>query len=116
MRDLKSKRSSFEEIVAELKPTVIAVTETWMDDSYSLELEGYATPFKNNRNIEGGGVLLAVRKELEQISTEVKRTKDVMESLWIVINNTKIRIRIGVVYFPQEQDCLLYTSPSPRDS
>ena len=104
MRDLKSKRSSFEEIIAELKPTVVAVTETWMDDSNSLELEGYATPFKNNRNVEGGGVLLAVRKELEHVTTEVKRTKEAMESLWIVINNTKIRIRIGVVYFPQEQD------------
>ena len=58
----------------------------------------------NNRNLEGGGVLLAVRNELKYVTTEVKKTKDKVESLWIVIDNKRIKIRIGIVYFPQEQD------------
>ena len=103
IRDIKCKRDSFEEIIAINKPTVIALTETWTDDSYDMELEGYVK-YPNNRNEEGGGVLVAVRKELKNVTTEVKRTKDAMESLWIVINNHRIKIRIGIVYLPQEQD------------
>ena len=104
IRDLKSKRASFEEIIKEVNPTVIAITEAWTDEDYKLEIEGYATPFRNNRNKDGGGIILAVRKELKNISIEVKRTTEYLESLWIVINNNKIKLRIGVVYFPQEQD------------
>ena len=103
IRDIKCKRDSFEEIIAINKPTVIALTETWTDDSYDMELDGYVK-YPNNRNEEGGGVLVAVRKELKNVTTEVKRTKDAMESLWIVINNNRIKIRIGIVYLPQEQD------------
>ena len=35
---------------------------------------------------------------------EVKLTKEKVESLWIVINNKRIKMKIGIVYFPQEQD------------
>ena len=38
------------------------------------------------------------------ITTEVKKTNDYLESIWVVINNKRIKIRIGVVYFPQEKD------------
>ena len=85
------------------KPTVIAITETWMDEAYKLELEGYVI-YRNDRNEDGGGVMLAIRKEIKNITVEVKRTKESVESLWILINNTKIKIRIGVMYLPQEAD------------
>ena len=45
-----------------------------------------------------------VRKELKYVTTAVNRTKEKMESLWIVINNNRIKLRIGVVYLPQEKD------------
>ena len=105
MRDLKSKRASFEEIIKELNPTVIAITEAWIDKDYDLEIDGYAKPiFRNNRNKDGGGIVLAVREELKNITVEVKQTKEYVESLWIVINNNRVKLRIGVVYFPQEQE------------
>ena len=96
--------NSFEAIIEEVKPTVIAVTETWIDKSYKIDIEGYAEPYRNDRNIEGGGVMILVRKELKNITVEVKRTKDEMESIWVVINNDRIKIRIGLVYLPQEKD------------
>ena len=34
----------------------------------------------------------------------MKLTKEKVESLWIVINNKRIKMRIGIVYFPQEKD------------
>ena len=35
---------------------------------------------------------------------EVKRTTEEMESIWVVINNDRIKIRIGLLYLPQEKD------------
>ena len=48
--------------------------------------------------------MIAVRKELKYVTTEVEKTKEKIESLWVLIDNGRIKIRIGVVYFPQEQD------------
>ena len=104
IRDLKCKRESFEEVIAKIKPSVIAVTEIWLDDQYDLKIKDYAVPYINERNKDGGGVLFLVRKELKYVTTEVNRTKEKMESLWIVIDNDRIKLRIGVVYLPQEQD------------
>ena len=103
-RDLKCKTLSFEEIIRTTKPTVIAITETHMYEDYKFQLQGYAEPFRNDRNQDGGGVMLLVKEELKHISVEVKRTSEHLESLWILINNEKVKLRIGVVYFPQEQD------------
>ena len=103
IRDLKCKRSSFEEIIAQVKPTVIALTETHTDDSYDLKIENYVE-FPNHRNKDGGGVVLYVRKELVGVAVEVKQTQEKLESIWVLIDNGKIKLRIGVVYFPQESD------------
>ena len=104
IRDFKCKRRSFEEIIERIKPTVIVVTETWMDEDYALEIDGYCKPCRNDRNQDGGGVMIVVRKELKNVTTEVKSTKEYLESLWIVINNERIKLRIGAVYLPQEKD------------
>ena len=48
--------------------------------------------------------MLAVRKVLKKVTVEVEKTKDKLESLWILINNDRVKIRIGIVYFPQERD------------
>ena len=61
-----------------------------------MKLEGYAEPYRNDRNKDGGGILLAVRKELGNITVEVRSTTEYLESLWVVINNNKVKLRIGV--------------------
>ena len=86
----------------EIKPTVVAITETHLEEDTSLELRGYCKPFRNDRNKDGGGILIAVREELGNIAVEVSQTKEVYESLWITIDNEKVKLKIGVVYFPQE--------------
>ena len=82
---------------------MIAVTEAHIDEDYDMTIKDYAI-HKNCRNLDGGGIILAVRKELKYVAVEVKRSTEYLESLWIVLNNTKVKIRIGVVYFPQERD------------
>ena len=91
-----------EEILDQLKPTVVAITETHLEENASLELKGYCKPFRNDRNKDGGGILIAVRKELGNIAVEVSRTKEIYESLWIAIDNNKAKLKIGVVFPTRE--------------
>ena len=39
---------------------------------------------------------------IQNVTTIVENKKEIEESLWIVIDNTKVAIRIGVIYAPQE--------------
>ena len=74
-----------------------------MEETEELEFENYKI-FRNDRNKDGGGVLLAIRKEFVNIVIEVSRTKELFESLWIVFDNGNVKAKLGVVYMPQEKD------------
>ena len=74
-----------------------------MEEETEVNIDGYVV-YRNDRDENGGGILLAVKKELKYVTTEVLRTDEHLESLWIVIDNKRIKLRIGVVYFPQEKE------------
>ena len=100
---LKSKMESLKSILEETKPAVVALVETKMAEKEKMEMEGY-TPYPMNRNIHGGGVLLLVKKELENLVVVVQEQVEVGEVMWITLSNNRNNIRIGVVYAPQEKD------------
>lgn len=97
---MKSKLDSLQRIIEEVKPTIICLVETHLENE-PIELEGYEL-YRNDRNNEGGGVLIGVSRQLENITVAVEKKKEIEESLWIVLDNTKIKLRIGVIYTPQE--------------
>ena len=103
VRGLKSKLESFIEKIMEVEPTVFCVTETRLhkDEEFDMESEGYAV-YRNDRNNNGGGVLIGVKKELKNVCTIVENKKDIEESIWVLINNSRIQLRIGCIYAPQE--------------
>ena len=96
-----SKKEALMGIIEELKPTVIAITETWLNDSQDFKIDGYEVR-RNDRDDIGGGILLAVREEIKNIVTETCRTEKGYESIWIVIDNTKVKLKMGIIYMPQE--------------
>ena len=49
-----------------------------------------------------GGIQLGVNNNLKHISIKVNETNGKEEMKWILINNDRIEIRIGVIYMPQE--------------
>ena len=106
MRDLKSKLESLKCKIEEIQPTIIALTETWLGDEEELTINGYQTIYRNERDSQGGGggMLVAVHDSIRHIVVETARTKGLVESLWIVVNNEQVKLKIGVVYFPQEKD------------
>ena len=101
IRGIKSKLRSLINVVEEVQPTMICITETHLMEKEGLEIEGY-TPFRNDRNKDGGGIAIYVQNQLKYITTIVLKKKDVEEALWVTINNKKVAIRVGVIYAPQE--------------
>ena len=103
---IKSKKMSLKRIIEKEKPTVIGIAETKLKENEVVEIEGYEIK-RIDRKSEGGGVLLAYKKCLKNITVVVREEQKEEEMLWIKINNTKIKLRIGIVYMPQEKDTKL---------
>ena len=70
------------------KTVVICITETHLDKEEKLTFKGYKL-FRNDRNSEGGGVLIGVQKKLKHVVVEVSRSTEaeVEEFIWVVLNN-----------------------------
>lgn len=98
-RGLKSKLDSMEEIIDELKPDIIGIVESHLDSKDIITIEGYHI-VRNDRNSEGGGVMIAVKEKYKHVTMEVTQKRENAESIWITIGN-KTKYRAGVVYVPK---------------
>ena len=117
VRGLKSKLPSLQVIVAEHNPSFICITETHLSeddpgensdirileegDQNTISFEGYTT-LRNDRDALGGGCLLAFKKEMTSLITEVDVICNNHESLWIKVGNHIAKLKIGVIYMPSE--------------
>ncbi len=102
IRGMKSKYNSLLTKIEEEDPTMFCIAETHLIEEEEIKVDGYEI-YRNDRNNDGwGGVLIGLKSELEHITTVVEKGKEVGETLWIVINNSKINLRVGIVYAPQE--------------
>ena len=98
---LKSKIESLEHIIDDSKPTVVALVETKLGEKEEIKIQGYK-PLPMNRDKNGGGVMLLVRKEIQNITVLIEKQTDIGEVMWVVISNGRYNIRMGIVYAPQE--------------
>ena len=101
IRGLKSKFSSLLTKIEEEEPTIFCITETHLLEEEDVKVDGYKL-YRNDRNNVGGGVMIGVKMELENITTLVNKSNDVGETLWILIDNNRIKLRVGIIYAPQE--------------
>ena len=103
VRGFKTKERMIRRIIAEEEPVVIALTETKMDKDEKVEkIPGYLMS-RVDRDSDGGGVMLAYKESLEHlmVSTVEHKLHDA-EILWQKMYNNKIKLKIGVIYMPQE--------------
>ncbi len=100
---IKSKLLSLNRIIEEEKPTIIGITETKLDELETLKLEGYEIK-RVDRKGGAGGVMIAYKECLKNIVVVVREEKEAEEMLWVTINNNKTKLRVGIVYMPQEKD------------
>ena len=90
--------ASLKEILIDEQPEIVGLTETMLD---AVELEGYSV-YRSDRDREGGGTLVAVKKVLKGLIVEESVDKNEGESMWVSLGSPKINLRIGLVYNPQE--------------
>ena len=101
IRGIKSKISSLRNVIDELQPTMFCITETHLIKKEDIKIEGYKIK-RNDRDKDGGGIMIGIQKKLKNIITIVEKHRNVEESLWMVIDNKQVAIRVGVIYAPQE--------------
>ena len=101
VRGVKSKINSIKDIIDDQEPTIIALTETKLNEEDLIEIDGY-TIKRRDRVKEGGGVMIAYKDGIKNIVKVVREEHEEFEMLWIKINNTVVNVRIGIVYMPQE--------------
>ena len=57
-----------------------------------------------DRKTDGGGVLIAYKKCLKKLVLVVREEREDEEMLWLKLDNGKVKMRIGIVYMPQENE------------
>ncbi|KAK4824521.1 hypothetical protein QYF61_016101 [Mycteria americana] len=105
-RSMGNKQEELEAIVHQENYDMVAITETWWDDSHnwSAAMDGYKLFRRDRRGRRGGGVALYVRERLD--SLELDDGDDRVECLWVRIRGkaNKADIVVGVCYRPPNQD------------
>ncbi|KAK4810917.1 hypothetical protein QYF61_013325 [Mycteria americana] len=106
VRSMGNKQEELEAIVQQENYDMVAITETWWDDSHnwSAAMDGYKRFRRDRRGRRGGGVALYVRECLD--SLELDDGDDRVECLWVRIRGkaNKADLVVGVCYRPPNQD------------
>ncbi|KAK4816775.1 hypothetical protein QYF61_022887 [Mycteria americana] len=101
-----NKQEELEAIVHQENDDMVAITETWWDDSHnwSAAMDGYKFFSRDRRGRRGGGVALYIRECLD--SLELDDGDDRVECLWVRIRGkaNKADVVVGVCYRPPNQD------------
>ena len=99
-RSLFNKLSEFRLISQKTKAAVIAISETWLDDSHtdcSVSIDGYSL-IRRDRDGHGGGVCFYIRDDIPY-KARPDLCNDDLEDLWVEILLTKSKpIYVSVCY------------------
>ncbi|RMC21511.1 hypothetical protein DUI87_02377 [Hirundo rustica rustica] len=105
-RSMGNKQKELEAMVQQQSYDVVAIMETWWDDSHgwSTALDGYKLFRRDRKGRRGGGVALYIKKAFDAIGIETN--EDGVECLWVRIKGkaNKADILLGVCYHPPNQE------------
>ena len=108
-QSIKGKRPLVENLLESTKPDVVFGTETWIDGSVS-DNQIFPSNFKlyrKDRNLEGGGVLVAVRNEIP--SSAVPELDSNCEIVWCKIEQEgQEDLFLGTFYNPATANTMGY--------
>ena len=63
---------------------------------------GYGLVYRNDRSANSGEILVLVRDNIKNFSLKSKVENNVGQSFWILVTNTNKKIRVWVIYTPQQ--------------
>ena len=84
------------------QPSLVCIVETRMQKYEEIQISCYSLVYRNDRSANSGGILIGIRDNIKNISLELSQENMVGQSLWNLVANTKKKIRVGVIYAPQE--------------
>ena len=90
-------------LVIQGKIDVMVIVETKLDDSYPISqfhIDGYATPFRRDRNKHGGGILIYVREDIPCKLLDKHIFPDDIEGLFVELNFRKSKLLLLGTYPP----------------
>ena len=101
IRGFKCKENSMKEIIQEHQPTILMLMET-LCQKEDVVIEGYAIQPTKKRDDLWGGIMFAIKKELEhQVQIKNEWTEHA-EILFVQATFGRTMATIGLVYAPQE--------------
>ena len=89
------------ETISDYQPILICLVETHLQKEEEIRTPGYSQIFRNDISGNNGGIML-VKENIKTVTLEVTQEKQIGQSLWILLDNNRSKIRIGVIYAPQE--------------
>ena len=90
------------ETISDYQPTLICLVETHLQKDEEIRIPGYSQIFRNVRSGNSGGIMLAVKENIKTVTLEATQEKEIGKSLRILLDNNRSKIRIEVIYAPQE--------------
>ena len=96
------KVDSVQELVDDCQPNLLCLVETHMQEEEEITIPGYETVYRNDKTSNSGGIMITAKDTLKTITMQVAQKTEVGQTLWILLNNQKKKINVGVIYAPQE--------------
>ena len=114
-RSILPKMEELCQIIDDLGPDIVCITETWLDDSvpnlsdipdgYKIIRKDRTEAFKVKYKKQSGGGVAIIHKSNLQISKKNKFSDPIEDILWVQVNGKK-SLTLGVVYNPDYSDML----------
>ena len=61
---------------------------------------GYEKIYRNDKTVNSDGILVAVKDNLKTVTMEAHKQEQVGGGLWILIDNKKTKLKLGVMHAP----------------
>ena len=76
------------------------LVETHMQKEEEIRMSGYSQIFCHDRSGNSGGIKLTVKENIKAVTIEVAQKNEIGPSLWILVDNNRSKVRVGVIYVP----------------
>ena len=106
--NINSIRNKFDQLKYLIKDNVdiLVITETKIDDSFpegQFKMDGFAIPFRLDRNCNGGGILIYVREDIPCKQLTKHTFPGDIEGVFVEINLRKTKWLLFGTYHPPSQ-------------
>ena len=111
--NINSIRNKFEQLKLSIMGNidVLVITETKLDETFSTSsflIDGFSKPYRRDRNVNGGGVLIYVREDIPSKELKHHKFPDDIEGIFVEINLRKTKWLLFGSYHPPSQPVSYY--------